>query len=90
MLNKTAVKYEVSAESAKSEWLNDQREASSEHLRKPDRPVIVDDYENKKVNCCQRYLERENESSSGMKMHEVIKILVLGPGKLCLLGKFPY
>lgn len=43
---------------------------------------LIDEYENTNTNCCQSIFNKNKDSGTSIKMNKVIKILVLGPGKL--------
>ena len=68
MESKSSYKYEINKEHSNNKR---QIQSSSSSTR------VVDQNETVQRNCC-KFLN--SEDSGGMKMHEVIKILVLGPG----------
>lgn len=73
MASKSSSKYEINRELASNQKESQSQQSSSSSAK------VVDHSENVQRGCCQ-FLGGDSDDSGGMKMHEVIKILVLGPG----------
>lgn len=77
MASKSSSKYEINTELSSNQKQSQGQQTSSSSTK------VVDHSENVQRGCC-KLLGGDSDDSGGMKMHEAIKILVLGPGDYIL------